>query len=173
MIDSSSPEFDALAQVYLVANTPGYLFRRFRTSPLVQRLGASYPAHELANVIRNFIALGAPTLKDSVTCCIAAAALASKSPSEVLQEISELPTQRSVWLSDLLQLCITGRSLTVQTVADIQLPKPSLFTSDNFLSGTSVISPHIVIELATPKALRIQDEMISSTSSGEVKIDYH
>lgn len=147
MIERDTPEFEELIGIYLIANTPAYLFRRYRASQFIQRLGKSSKPLELAEEIVKFLALDKPSLLDVVSCFAAATALASKTPSEVRSVIDALPKQRPSWLDEVLHQSSIARPSTTYTSIDLPRPQP-------------------VVE-------QVPLNVKSSINIAEVKIDHH
>jgi hypothetical protein len=72
MPDELGLDLATLARIYLLANTPRYLYRRFREDPSVQRLARALTATELLSIITE---IGARETRDSQSLATAYGAL--------------------------------------------------------------------------------------------------
>lgn len=97
---------DALTNVYLVANTPAYLFRHFRNNETVQNFADSHSVAQLASEINRVSALTVPerNIRDIVSAYSSIVGLTFKNPADVLKVLENVEFNRILWGDRILSL---------------------------------------------------------------------
>lgn len=169
MINPKDIRFEELIQMYMVANTPSYLFRRFRSTTLVQELGRSSAVDELVQYIVRFLSIKSPSLEETVLCYATTVALASKTADGVKSVLNEFDGHIPSWLHELLLLGVSNNVFTNQMTINIPvLPHTELITN---VSSAVLSARSISLPLYNPKVQVAKVEVEGTTNVKEVKLD--
>jgi len=136
----SLAEVRELRAIYLVSNTPLYLYRHLRRSPTVQRMGDNHSAAELAAFIAKVDgkARRSPTGVALAYGC--AVAITYRAPAEADAAIGALAVQQLQWLPLLFSIWKQGRignSVMTETLPRIETPSRIAVSS----SETKIVLP--------------------------------
>jgi hypothetical protein len=104
MIDSTILNESQLARIYLVANTPSYLLRKFRADPSVFELSKRNTVDDLVSFAANIPNSDKRTLKDVVFAYAAIVALTFKNRQEVAEKGAHVSFEHLDWARRILDL---------------------------------------------------------------------
>ena len=143
MIRLSRAEIDALFGHYLVANTPGFLYRHMREEPTVQRLAEERSVEELSESIREVNDTEERDASEVALAyaCLIALTLKFTKPAEVA--INELVCPNLEWLPSIVSLWRMGRvavSENVESFPRLALDAGSSQTTSSS-DDTTIVSP--------------------------------
>jgi hypothetical protein len=106
MIEIGSETISILEKVYVVANTPSYVYRHFRAEEGVQTLGKIYDSRRLVEHIVEIERKEERTLGDIISAYAATVALTFKNIGEVKEVMRDLRIERVEWAVKILSLWI-------------------------------------------------------------------
>jgi hypothetical protein len=112
MINTSILNQSQLAQIYLVANTPSYLFRHYKADSSIWELARRYSVDELVSAIAEIANLNERTLNHIVLAYAALVALSFKNPREVEAAASRVSFDRLNWAQHILALAKSQQTST-------------------------------------------------------------
>ena len=125
MIDQSKLNIPLLANIFLTANTPGYLYRQLQASESTIALAKQYDAFQLVAAISDLLEKEHPLpLTDVVTIYAAIVAMGFRPASEVAAALVKMSEKRITWLDDLLAR-INSTSRIVSHDFHVSIPQPS------------------------------------------------
>ena len=104
MIELSQTEIDKLTDMYLVANTPSYLYRRFRDSVIVERVAKDSTAEQLLETIRTVDKLEDRELLEVVKAYTATVALTFLDPRAFQEALGKIEIVHLEWVLPILSL---------------------------------------------------------------------
>ena len=149
-MDKVSLNDNTLSDIVILANTPAFMFKRFRRDSSVQILASRLSTPELANCANNFSMRQNRSFLDKVYAYAYLAALSFKPASDVRNELRHypnLPIERS---AELIKLILENAvSETYQIV--LLTPQPSKFvglhsqTSSTLSNVTYTTKPDIKV----------------------------
>ena len=116
MITLAPTELDQLVPIYLVANTPAYLYRNLRKASAVQRLAETNIPMDLIDHILFVDRSPERDLRDVVAAYASTIALTIQDSREVLRALQGLEVTNLEWVASILQLWDQTRIGTEYTV---------------------------------------------------------
>ena len=162
----TSEQTSSLASYYLLANTPTYLYRRFRESPTVQRLATEATAYQLVQSLLKIDKLKQRNLSDVVTAYALTVALTFLEQRDVSKALRGKKVKNIEWVDRILKL---GNQKMVPTARSEVLVKPRIVTSELW---TGTMDPRLTSRVEVKPRLTILDESSvsakSSTTVGSV-----
>jgi hypothetical protein len=90
-----------LAGIYLAANTPAYLLKHFRRSPIVERLGKELNVEQLSELLAAILSQRERTSLDIAKAYAALIAISTRNYSEWMEPIRNLDLARLDWGNEL------------------------------------------------------------------------
>jgi hypothetical protein len=105
MITIPSEMLSELAEAYLLASTPGFLYRKLLQSKALQDLLKSHTVDELRATVTEVEGLQSPTVKEISTGYAAAVALSQSSPESLKYLIDSRSFKRLSWIPRIYELC--------------------------------------------------------------------
>ena len=138
MINLSSLNENQLGRIYIVANTPSYLFRHFRAEQSVQRLAKQNTAQDLIEFARGVAVANKRTLKQVIEAYAAIVALTFKDKGTI--EIDPDSFNGLDWARSILAFASAAQigtrqvELTSNPTLNLQLPKTPSGTSSQYVS---------------------------------------
>jgi hypothetical protein len=112
MINTSILNQSQLAQIYLVANTPSYLFRHYRADSSIWEVARRYSVAELVLSVAEIAHLDERTLNQVVLAYAALVALSFKNPKEVHAATAHVSFAGLNWAEHLLALASSQQTST-------------------------------------------------------------
>lgn len=139
MIDQSQLNIPLLANIFLIANTPGYLYRQFQTAEPTIALAKQYDAFQLVAAISDLLEKEPPlSLADIVTIYAATVAMSFRPASEVGAALVKISKKRITWLDDLLaRINSPTRVASHDFHVSIQQPSAQLTRSEHPTAAVS------------------------------------
>lgn len=121
------------ADIYAVANTPSYLFRRLRAEASINALAKSASSSVLAEHVDGIAAKLDRSLVDVATAYAAIVALSCQDTAEARREMSRLLPTKLEWCAELVRLyeqarvgyTLTNMLLPPRPIGELQKPKAS------------------------------------------------
>lgn len=117
-------DFGELRKPLLFANTPIYLYSRFRKDPSVQRLGTRHTASDLLDCLETTLAEGATDLKTAVKAYALMVSLSFKPASE-LRRLKHLSSENFQWFAWMKQIVLSDAPKIVWSQVKIET-KPKI-----------------------------------------------
>ncbi|MCH8151496.1 MAG: hypothetical protein IH830_03880 [Planctomycetes bacterium] len=143
--DHSHP-FPEAARVFVVANTPTYLFKHFRSIQRIQALATEMSTEAVVKRCTELAALGKPAMDDELSFYVHLVALCFKPLSEIRGELDDLSKSPFRWAKPLINLIVSHAKASDRIVWKPQF-KPSIrLSSEQRLSSTS--DTHTDIQLS-------------------------
>jgi hypothetical protein len=112
MIARSAVNLHALAEAYVLANTPGYLLRRLRGDALVGALSSDHTTSDIAAEIDALLRREQLSFDDVLFAYALVTALTLKDYNEAYPALSSLPIGRLEWGPGILRAWDSTRSAT-------------------------------------------------------------
>ncbi len=127
---------DALANIYMVANTPSYLFRHYRNNSSVQDFADAHSIEELAAEIQRVssIALDQRTVDDIAVAYAAVVGLTFKDAAQVDAVIANLDFSKILW---------------AQRILFLWEPYPTVEATLNMVTESGVVTPTPTMSVTT------------------------
>lgn len=131
--------FDQLARIYLVSNTPSYLYRHFKADSTVQDLARLNSPLDLASTLGEIAAIdpNERTLRQIVSAYASIVALTFKQPREVFDAVADIRLSSIVWGDKILNLW--NASETTTQVTEVVVP-PKIVTPTPTSTRTNVVT---------------------------------
>lgn len=123
MTQLSAAELDQLAPIYLVANTPEYLYRRFRAESAIQRLAEQSKPADLVNLILQVDRSAERAVHKVVAAYAATVGLTLQDSREVLRALEGFEVTNLNWVDKILQLWDQNRTATTLETVAVRRPK--------------------------------------------------
>lgn len=124
MINIPQDSLDELKEVFLFANVPSYLLRRFRSFMSAGGFGESFAVQDLINTINEVEQRETPTLDDIVVGYAALVALTFKSVDEYDPFIKNVAFKKLDWAEKMLRI-YDGKRVQSQTLkSDLSASAP-------------------------------------------------
>ncbi len=134
--DQAHP-FPEAARVFVVANTPTYLFKHFRSIQRIQALATKMSTEAVVKRCRELAALKKPVMDDEVNFYVHLVALCFKPQSEFRGALDDLAKAPFRWAKPLVNLIVSHAKASDRIVWEPQF-KPSVrLSSEQRLSTTS------------------------------------
>ena len=115
MINTSYLNIDQLAQTYLVANTPSYLYRHYRSDQSVQDFARHNNTEDLVSIAEQISRFKNRTLEDLILAYAAIVALTFKDFREVKDALGRASFTGLDWATDIIKLWDNTR-IPTQTI---------------------------------------------------------
>lgn len=159
----SLSELERLAQIYVVANTPSYLYRHFKKDPAVEDLAKTNSVAELVSTAKIDGATAARSLPEIVSAYAALIALTLKDYNQISNTLREGNFPGLHWAKDIVRVWDRTRISTQTLPVSVQflsvVRQPSAITSDQRL----VISVPPSKVIAHPTAVSSNTNLIKIT----------
>lgn len=120
MIDLTILNEPQLARIYLVANTPSYLYRHFRADSSVLEIAKRNTIDDLVSFAASIANAPKRTLRDVVSAYAALVALTFKNQHEVSEKTADVSFENLDWARRIVDL--GGYNQTRNVKIDINIP---------------------------------------------------
>lgn len=114
MIDIPSKVLSRLSKWFLFANTPRYLYKKFRSDISVREIANEYTPDELAHFVQEIDQSENRNIQDVVKAYIFVVALTFQNPSGVFENLESIRIENLKWVGDLIRIWDSQRSGTSQ-----------------------------------------------------------
>lgn len=104
MIEIPAETISILEQIYVVSNTPGYLYKHFRREAGVERLAHTYSAEQLVEHIVEVESKEGRTLADVASAYAACVALTFHDLRLVLELMNRVELQKLEWVEAIVNI---------------------------------------------------------------------
>jgi ribosome biogenesis GTPase A len=140
MIDIPDKVFSSAERAFLLANTPGYLYRNLRDIKWTRKIAREVSAEELVNQIDKIDNIENPNLEDIVTAYIFLVSLTYHKPEEVFKSLRKLEVNSLNWIGDIISIWNNHRKSS--NTLDISSPQPTSLDVDHSESGSIEFTSH-------------------------------
>jgi len=127
-IELSSTTTENLVQTYMVANTPGYLYKHYRRMEALQELRKRYSPEELATFVEEVDTSPEASLEDVVKAYAATVALTLGDNSSAVAVVEGLRVERLAWVKRIVE---TWRSTFTITSKFVYRSEPKIGVKQN------------------------------------------
>jgi hypothetical protein len=134
---------DNAARVFVVSNTPMYLYKHLRADPVVLQLARDVPTQSIIKLLSFYTGRGKKRAEALVAAYVCLIALSFKPSSEFREFLEEFESSVLCWLADLRGIIFgtkyaDGRvSINVQAIRDNQ-PTRSAAATTRITQGTVI-----------------------------------
>lgn len=141
MINTRPLNFNQLARIYLVSNTPPYLYKHFRSDFSVQEFAKLNTLDDLAQELGRIAAINPTdrTLQQIVIAYACVVGLTFKKPRDVAIATVDMPLDTVVWANRILALwessSITSETIQFQILPQIEKPRRASNDANVILIG--------------------------------------
>jgi len=119
-------------QPYVLANTPLFLYKRFREIAETRQLAAQHTAEDLVTAFNEHAnRVGAPCEDDELRAYVALIALSFRERSEVVRSIERIRPQRLRWARQLLDVISEPQVATTIKTVHARPPQPRVIGESN------------------------------------------
>lgn len=129
---------DVLGAVAMVANTPAFVFGRYRQVPEIRRIAESHSADELVAMLCD-LDIGAHLFDDVVSAWGLATALSFRPSAEVVEALHGKPAWNIEWLRELLVRAASQSNAIPHNLIEVAGGKPSIVEQMPSPSGNTRI----------------------------------
>ena len=134
MADRSLLNLEELRRLYAFANTPAYLFRRFRRDESVKRLADAVSLPELVSEIKEVDGNPERSLDDVVSAYAALVAATHKNPARTRPALESLVVSNLDWIGSIIEL---WAATLISTDKHIMTMKPTLVAPEAISRSTT------------------------------------
>lgn len=145
MIDASYLNEAQLARIYLVANTPLYLYRHYRDDPSVHELVRKNTISDLVGIIKDIAGTNDRTLKEITLAYASLVALTFKNPKEVKAATSQVHMGGITWARAILAFGASQQASSQQFTVKLEPKDPQISTLPKSSDVASVVTRPEVI----------------------------
>lgn len=140
MLNTTGLNFNQLARIYVMANTPSYLYRHYKADSSVREFAKLNTIEGLINIIREVAALTPENRKIEhiVLAYAAIVALTFKNPIEVIHNLADLSLESLFWAKEILSLWNSSQT-TTQTIK-INAPSPVQIPQKTVNAGNVIVT---------------------------------
>lgn len=121
----NSNELQDLKEIFLVANTPSYLYKNFRQNNSINRLSQKYKTQELITYFESTAKSEKIVFDDVITIYALVVALSFKNYDEIKEFLIEMGKYRLEWLDEFKKNIISKVTITNTLTVDLQYKTPS------------------------------------------------
>lgn len=137
MTTNHSHPFPEAVRVFVVANTPTYLFKHLRSIQSIQALAGETSTDALVKRCRELASVKNPAMDDELDFYVHLVALYFKPPSEFRRVLDDLSNSPFRWAKPLVQLIASRPAASDLLVWDTPLKPAVGLSSEQRSSGTS------------------------------------
>jgi len=134
----SQIDVESLCQIYLVSNTPRYLYKHLRSDPSVQWMAKNLSANQLVGLYTESQEGSTRSISEVAVAHAVLAALSHMSYGDIAPVLDSLPTAGLKWASELIDILKRTR-IIIETVS-FEVPRKNLLPWENIPSRTSTAS---------------------------------
>jgi len=129
-----------LSEIYLVANTPSYLYKHFRSDEAVEKLAKKYSAEDLINFICQVDSDNNPSLRDIVAAYAGSVALTFHDLRVVEAILTDIQIKNLQWFGKVIQIWKDSNvSISVINVCSV----PKVIEHEQFQNNSSTTITNI------------------------------
>jgi hypothetical protein len=136
----TAAQLTELSNIYLVANTPAYLFKRLRATQIVQTLAQKHTATELLTYARNS-SVSYRMSADQMARAYAALVAATLRPFDETRRIGEQEWPRMRWGQDIRSIAQSSPSNNASVARAVMSPTITAKTVPSGPTGGRLIIP--------------------------------
>ena len=90
--------------IYVVANTPTYLYRRFRSQEIIRNLANRYPEQDFTDYIKKIDSSQNPSISEVANAYAISVALTFKNSEKVKELLQSYQFKKLEWISHIIQI---------------------------------------------------------------------